>query len=198
MFLSLRLFVPASDSESLAAFVWSWSSLLPFLVCNFRFPLVAVFEAPIVSPCSSISFSLADASASSSLFTVSEQQNQVSKRIFKIFLWNQSMRFEKNRSSAYLLCRFVHFCGFTGATVADGRFGGAFVVAVTVALGWVSFFFTRGCGLATLSDDSESVLLFEEPEEPDPAEQLLELAELSDFCGCADFANKPDTTNLLL
>lgn len=91
-----------------------------------------------------------------------------------------------------LPCRFVHFCGFTGATVAEGRFGGTFVVAPIVVLGWVSFFFTCGCGLATLSDDSESVLLSVEPEEPDPAEQLFELAELSDFCEGAALVNKPN------
>lgn len=34
-----------------------------------------------------------------------------------------------------LPCRFVHFCGFTGATVAEGRFGGTFVVAPIVVLG---------------------------------------------------------------
>ena len=37
-----------------------------------------------------------------------------------------------------------------------------------------------------LSDDSESVLLSVLPEDAEPPE-LFELAELSDFCGCAGF-----------
>lgn len=68
-------------------------------------------------------------------------------------------------------------------------------MALIVVLGWVSFFFVCGCGLVTLSDDSESVLLSVEAEEPDPAEQLFELAELSDFCDCADLVNKPNAIN---
>ena len=50
------------------------------------------------------------------------------------------------------------------------------------------FFFTCcGCGLATLSEESESELLSEEPEEPEPPEPPepdFELAELSDFEAC--------------
>lgn len=39
------------------------------------------------------------------------------------------------------------------------------------------------------------MLLSVEAEEPDPAEQLFELAELSDFCDCADLVNKPNAIN---
>jgi len=41
--------------------------------------------------------------------------------------------------------------------------------------------------VVTLSDDSDSLLLSVLPEDAEPPE-LFELAELSDFCGCAGFA----------
>jgi len=40
--------------------------------------------------------------------------------------------------------------------------------------------------IPTLSDDSESELLSELPEDAEPPE-LFELTELSDFCGCTGF-----------
>jgi len=44
-----------------------------------------------------------------------------------------------------------------------------------------------------LSDDSESELVSELPEDAEPPE-LFELAELSDFCGCTDFVTIGDNT----
>lgn len=89
-------------------------------------------------------------------------------------------------------CRFVHFCVFIGATVADGLLD----ATVFNILDCVSFFFGCGWELVTLSDDSESVLLSVLPEDADPPE-LLELAELSDFCDCAAFATNV-TNNVML
>lgn len=45
-----------------------------------------------------------------------------------------------------------------------------------------------------LSDDSESELLSELPEDAEPPE-LFELAELSDFCGCTGFATTGNDTS---
>jgi hypothetical protein len=83
----------------------------------------------------------------------------------------------------------VHFCGFTGATAAEGLLGGTLAVVVlfaNVLLDCISFFFGRGWELVTLSDDSESLLLSVLPEDAEP--ELLELAELSDFCNWTGFA----------
>lgn len=73
------------------------------------------------------------------------------------------------------------FCGLAAATEARGLLV-AVLVVVDLGGGWDSFFFGCCCGLAALSEESDSELLSvdaDEPE-PDPAE-LLELAELSDL-----------------
>lgn len=96
-------------------------------------------------------------------------------------------------------CRLVTaFCGFTGATAAEGLLGGALVtVLLASVLDCVSFFFGWGWELVTLSDDSESELLSELPEDAEPPE-LFELAELSDFCGCTGFATIGNVTKTVL
>lgn len=81
-----------------------------------------------------------------------------------------------------LLGRLIVFCDFTEET--EAFFFTAFDVDVALGVGGGSFFFTGGCGLAGLSDDSDSELLSEDAEEPVPDAELLELAELSDFAIC--------------
>lgn len=95
-----------------------------------------------------------------------------------------------------MLGRLEFFWGLTAATATDALFGGKLLVALAPPELLFCFFFTAcwGCGLATLSDESESELLSEDPElpePPEPSEQLFELAELSDFEGCWGLVTKP-------
>jgi len=91
-------------------------------------------------------------------------------------------------------CRLVTAFCFTGATATEGLLGGTLITVLLVSvLDCVSFFFGWGWELVMLSDDSESELVSELPEDAEPPE-LFELAELSDFCGCTDFVTIGDNT----